>query len=474
MARNSNSNTIVIIINICFIFGIIVNDTIVNGFLISNDSLLRFDNHVGLFGALNGDGTSKISSSSCGITFVTKGTKKVTMTKQKMGMITDDNNNNDDGNNNQNSNQQQDLNSLLFNKLSSRFTGDFDNYNQVYNDRCSLGLLPREGGGHEHIHCTLVPLPPSYGLKKGKGEEAKVEIKEEMKEIENGSVRIGARLAAFYFNGVPGKIFRFRYYEFRAKIRTSATIDDVITTKSKAIVTMRLHTFHPKLEQSLRDRSEYPEEWPMIFNQFCKAKEEEEEEPLDDDNDIDNNDSMLKYLPGCDISWSFDIDPVEHTYNISSADRTSISNDDGIHAIMINGFAIVPSTFDPNVTIRILDQISLYDNTLYINDRGYLVNKKTLDNENVVDNDDNDDGSKKEEEVYVYGNQRGVPYRLERVAKWEHDNYNNDNDHQLHSGGRIITNKELQWTLGPNYRDENIYRKNMDLISIDTDVGQSS
>ena len=43
--------------------------------------------------------------------------------------------------------------------LASRFQGDFDNYAQVVSDRAE-GLLPGEGGGHEHIHCTLVPVDP--------------------------------------------------------------------------------------------------------------------------------------------------------------------------------------------------------------------------------------------------------------------------------------------------------------------------
>ena len=59
--------------------------------------------------------------------------------------------------------------SMLTNLLS-RFQGDFDNYNQVYKDR-SLGLTPREGGGHEHFHCTLISLVdfPGHRLLDGDG-----------------------------------------------------------------------------------------------------------------------------------------------------------------------------------------------------------------------------------------------------------------------------------------------------------------
>ena len=69
----------------------------------------------------------------------------------------------------------------LMTPLLDWFQGDFDNYRQVVEDR-RQNRLPREGGGHEHIHCTLVPVTRD------------------------------SRLAAFYFDGAPTAIFRFRYY----------------------------------------------------------------------------------------------------------------------------------------------------------------------------------------------------------------------------------------------------------------------
>ena len=41
-----------------------------------------------------------------------------------------------------------DSKNLLWNRLMEHFQGDFDNYNQVLEDRAQ-DLLPREGGGHE-------------------------------------------------------------------------------------------------------------------------------------------------------------------------------------------------------------------------------------------------------------------------------------------------------------------------------------
>ncbi|GAB0492283.1 hypothetical protein MMPV_003545 [Pyropia vietnamensis] len=61
------------------------------------------------------------------------------------------------------------------------FAGDFDNYEQVLEERAA-GLFPREGGGHEHIHCTLTPLGDGW------------------------------LFAKYYFNGDPSVVFRSRLY----------------------------------------------------------------------------------------------------------------------------------------------------------------------------------------------------------------------------------------------------------------------
>uniref|UniRef100_A0A7S1ZWM5 F-box domain-containing protein n=1 Tax=Trieres chinensis TaxID=1514140 RepID=A0A7S1ZWM5_TRICV len=49
---------------------------------------------------------------------------------------------------------------FFYRTLLRRFQGDFDNYVQVRRDHAG-GLTPREGGGHEHIHCSLVPVDAS-------------------------------------------------------------------------------------------------------------------------------------------------------------------------------------------------------------------------------------------------------------------------------------------------------------------------
>jgi hypothetical protein len=96
---------------------------------------------------------------------------------------------------------------------------------------------------------------------------------------------------------------------------------------------------------------------------------------------------------------------------------------------MIHGEAIVDSTIIPGMKLRILDQLSLYEGVFYINDRG--LDPETGD--------------------FIYGNQRGVPYRLERVAR-------------LIDGQRKVVNEDLKWTMGPEWRSETEHDSKIDAI----------
>jgi len=86
-------------------------------------------------------------------------------------------------------------NRLLDNFLED-FHGHFDNHMQVQENE-QAGLTPREGGGHEHIHCTLIPVEVSVP----EGHEHAT-----MQHV----------LARYYFNGQPQAIFRERLYSFDA------------------------------------------------------------------------------------------------------------------------------------------------------------------------------------------------------------------------------------------------------------------
>jgi hypothetical protein len=256
--------------------------------------------------------------------------------------------------------------SSLWKDLTDRFQGDFDNYNQVVEDR-QQNMLPREGGGHEHIHCTLIPLTNT------------------------------SRLAAFYFDGTPQRIFRFRYYELLPPT------SDTTGTRME----MRLYSLNPELEGLMRRQSEDPVSWRAIFESF----------------QADSLSDKISNLRNCEVSWSLEMDPDEHAYALN------ITEIQGVHAVMVHGEAIVDSQMVPGSKIRILDQLSLFDDVFYINDRGF----------------DPETGA------YIYGNQREIPFRLDRVSTCDPQ-------------GRNVVNAELQWTLGPEWRDEAEYKDKMTAI----------
>jgi CpeT/CpcT family (DUF1001) len=240
----------------------------------------------------------------------------------------------------------------------STFSGDFDNYQQVVKDRQN-GLLPREGGGHEHIHCILVP------------------------------VAINTRLAAFYFDGNPMKIFRFRFYEI---------LDDGV---------MKLYTLSPDLEVNLRREAE-PTNWPQIYDEYNSG-----------------DSSHIQELSNCDVQWSQVPDPCQHDYALKAyPDRP------GNHAIMIHGEATVESTMMPGVKILVRDQLSLWDDEFWIHDRGF--DPATM--------------------TFIYGNQLGVPYQLQRVTR-------------MKEGKRVVCRSDLKWTLGSDWRTEEEYQRKLQAIN---------
>jgi CpeT/CpcT family (DUF1001) len=239
----------------------------------------------------------------------------------------------------------------------SYFSGDFDNYFQVLHDRRE-GRLPKEGGGHEHIHCTLIPTS------------------------------IDTRLAAFYFDGNPQRIFRFRWYQLNIQEGQ-----------------MKLYTIHPQLETLLRQQHD-PTEWPMIVSKF--------------QNDTRNPTCFLE-LPKCDIEWTSIPDPVQHAYAIQAYPNRN----DGYHAIMVHGEAIVNSTMIPGQQILVRDQLSLWKDEFWIHDRGY--DPLTM--------------------TYIYGNQRGIPYQLERVTSLQ-EIMTNDNIGPTIKFQRVCCRPDLEWTLG--------------------------
>ena len=275
----------------------------------------------------------------------------------------------------------------VWDHLSDWFQGDFDNYAQVIEDR-EQNLEPREGGGHEHFHCTLVPVTES------------------------------TRLAAFFFDGNPDRIFRFRYYEM------------IPSSTEDGAVEMMLNTLHPDLEKILKSEASNPLRWPSIFENYQPSKEDE---------------SKVNRLPNCEISWSFQTDPIQHSYLVDTPENDVKSPSKSLHAIMIHGPTIVNSTIVPGMQIRIIDQLSLFQNTFYINDRGF----------------DPTTGS------FIYGNQREVPYRLERVSSILPRSASIMTQPSPAEGvglQRKTSNSDLEWTLGQAFRSTEDYERKLESI----------
>ena len=266
--------------------------------------------------------------------------------------------------------------SLSTSDFLDTFCGDFDNYSQVVEDRQN-GMLPREGGGHEHMHCTLIPIDDR------------------------------SRLAAFYFDGNPRRIFRFRYY--RLCTDTNNNNDDDDDNSNSDGLLMKLFLLHPQLELMLRQEHD-PLRWPTLFESFQPTTTMDDEDYVDEDEKVTS-------LDKCEVLWSDKTDPIQHKYAIEAyPDR------EGFHAVMVHGQAIVNSTLMPGTQILVKDQLSLWDDEFWIHDRGFEPGTSN----------------------YIYGNQRGVPYKMERVSR-------------IRNGERIMERPGLQWTLGPEWRTEEDY-----------------
>jgi CpeT/CpcT family (DUF1001) len=275
-----------------------------------------------------------------------------------------------------------------FDSFGEFFSGDFDNYDQVVADRLA-GMAPREGGGHEQIHCTLIPLSKKE------------------------------RLAAFYFDGNPSRIFRFRYYKLyyddaTADATASAAEsinDDIVPT---VVINMKLYTIHRDLEVALRQEPN-PLNWADVWTHSTVNPK-------------------ITELPNCDVQWSRTPDPIQHSYTLQQQQQQQqqrqASEDDGFHAIMTYGEALVESQMMPGVKILVRDQLSLYENEFWIHDRGY--NPETMD--------------------FIYGNQKLVPYRLKRVSRI------------MEGTTRTVINDQLKWTLGPEYRSEEEHQEKLKIV----------
>jgi CpeT/CpcT family (DUF1001) len=90
------------------------------------------------------------------------------------------------------------------------FQGEFDNYEQIAEQR-ARGIFPVEGGGHEHIHCSLTVLNDDM------------------------------LFARYYFNGNPSVVFRSRLYRIC-----------VSDASERGIIEMRIFRFYEETERKLK------------------------------------------------------------------------------------------------------------------------------------------------------------------------------------------------------------------------------
>ena len=111
----------------------------------------------------------------------------------------------------------------LLESFLEHFQGHFDNLEQVRVNEAA-GLTPREGGGHEHIHCVLRAVhidlaAPARGasplaLRRGLLRDA----------VGSSTQHV---LASYYFNGQPEMIFRQRLYALDA-VRNDEQFGDCV------------------------------------------------------------------------------------------------------------------------------------------------------------------------------------------------------------------------------------------------------
>lgn len=303
------------------------------------------------------------------------------------------------------------------------FQGDFDNYRQVVEDRDN-GLLPREGGGHEHMHSRLVPIwvdDADNGSDDDRSNNSS-----------SLSLSSYSRLAAFYLDGVPANIFRFRYY------RLSCRVPDALD--------LQIYFLDQKLEQRLRTCP--VDDWGKTFADAAAAAAAAVRTSRNstggggDDDDATTaattTPQHVTYVPSCDIRWrrsndNNDDDPVKKHFGTMNNGSGGHQNTGVVyHATMLAGDqgVVVPSQIYPHQLIHIQDEIWLTPTQLVIHDRGR----------------DPDTGA------WIYGNQRGVPYRLDRIITVK------DNDDDKNNGSTPHNNHDdndyddsLQWTtIGPS------------------------
>jgi len=200
---------------------------------------------------------------------------------------------------------------LLILKLKSWFKGDFDNKIQVDED-LAASRAPREGGGHEHIHCKVLD----------------VDLAEEDSRH--------SLLAHYYFGDDPSRTFRMRLYTFAAAQDPDGSMS----------VKMQIHYLSEERIAALKAGT--------------------------DPASIDwRNQDVTHPIEDVDVTWR---PRGDHFHGTLDKDSVTI--------------------FSPTMQAPIIikDEVTLWADQLWVNDRGYTADGKQ-----------------------IYGNFHGVPYKLNKV-----------------------------------------------------------
>ncbi|GJD12189.1 hypothetical protein Gasu2_62950 [Galdieria sulphuraria] len=211
--------------------------------------------------------------------------------------------------------------SEIFSKWLDWFHGDFDNFEQVVEER-NQRIFPREGGGHEHIHCFVEPLFCKP----------------------DGRVLLFAK---YYFNGNPDIVFRFRVYEAFPSVSPY--------NSDEMVLEMKILRFYEEAAKRLKE---------MNFNISL----------------LDLSSDMYEYLVGCEVYWKY-----------MASVHELIGEGPHFIGFMKGGGCSVYSPETKDI-IHVKDDLILTSHHLWVNDRGF-------------DSCQN----------YIYGNQRGIHYKMKRV-----------------------------------------------------------
>eukprot|EP00611_Tribonema_gayanum_P015195 TRINITY_DN27013_c0_g1_i1.p1 TRINITY_DN27013_c0_g1~~TRINITY_DN27013_c0_g1_i1.p1 ORF type:complete len:343 (-),score=75.77 TRINITY_DN27013_c0_g1_i1:91-1119(-) len=238
-------------------------------------------------------------------------------------------------------------------ELLQLFQGDFDNYEQVVEDRAA-GREPGPGGGHEHIHCRLQLVT----------DDAPVQL---MQSSSTETAEPRAVVAArYYFNGRPEIVFRYRLYSFRPCQPAPP---------QRGCIEMTLWRLAPAVERELR-QADYQ------LRRFDWERAAGDAYPV-----------VAECMEGCEIYWSRGGGGGAAAAVDASASGAAVPAFLGLMGVDDDGTWIRSQNVD-GLEILIKDDLKLFADELWVNDRGFAR-----------------DGS------FVYGNQRDVPYKMRRVTR---------------------------------------------------------